>query len=248
MTYQKIADVYYTPGAAGSFQGPVELYQSLRKKDVNITLADVTKWLNRQHVYTMNRMARHKFDKGTIIANSLSEQWHADLAYFGQWSSDNNDVQYLLIIIDVFSIQLQVSPLKNKTGKDIVDAYSKLTTLPKTLRTDEGSEFTNKLFQSFLKNNSIRHYIGRNDSKAALAERVIQTLKRKIYQQMVYKNTPDYISTLCDIVNSYNKTKHANMGYAPNTVTDDNSHEVRLSRYSRTKKKKTLKFKFYVVD
>ena len=83
------------------------------------------------------------------------------------------------------------------------------------MRTDGGSEFTNKLF---LKNNSIRHYIARNDSKAALAERVIQTLKRKIYQQMVYKNTPEYISTLSDIVNSYNKTKHANMGYAPNSV------------------------------
>ena len=74
----------------------------------------------------------------------------------------------------------------------IVDAFSKLTTLPKTLRTDGGSEFTNKLFQSFLKNNSIRHYIARNDYKAALAERVIQTLKRKIYQQMVYK-TPQNI-------------------------------------------------------
>ena len=43
---------------------------------------------------------------------------------------------------------------------------------------------------------------------------------------MVYKNTPEYISTLSGIVNSYNKTKHANMGYAPNSVTDDNAHEV----------------------
>ena len=142
----------------------------------------------------------------------------------GMQTSDNNDVQYLLIIIDVFSRLLQVSPLKNKTGKDVVDAFAKLTTLPKTLRTDGGSEFTNKLFQSFLKNNSIRHYIARNDSKAALAERVIQTLKRKIYHQMVHKNTPEYISTLSDIVNSYNKTKHVNMGYAPNSVTDDNAH------------------------
>ena len=100
MTDQEIADVYYTPGAAGSFQVPVKLYQSLRKESVNITLADVIKWLERQDVYTMNRMVRHKFDRGTIIENSLNEQWHADLAYFGQWASDN---KYLLIIIDVFS-------------------------------------------------------------------------------------------------------------------------------------------------
>ena len=46
-------------------------------------------------------------------------------------------------------LELQVSPLKNKTGKDVVDAFPKLTTLPKTLRTDGGSEFTNKLFQSY---------------------------------------------------------------------------------------------------
>ena len=88
-----------------------------------------------------------------------------------------------------FSRQLQVSPLKNKTGKDIVDAFSKLITLPKTLRTDGGSEFTNNFFQLFLKKNSIRHSIARNDSKAALAERVIQTLKCKIYQQYIYLRT-----------------------------------------------------------
>ena len=133
MTDQEIADVYYTPGAAGSFQGPVKLYQALRKKGVNITQADVKKWLERQDVYTMNRMARHKFDKGTIIANSLNEQWHADLADFGQWSSDNHDVQYLLIIIDGFSRQLQVSPLKNKTGKDIVEAFFKIDHLTKNI-------------------------------------------------------------------------------------------------------------------
>ena len=102
---------------------------------------------------------------GEFVDCCINEQWHVDLTYFSQWASDNNDVQYLLIIIDVFSRQLQVSPLKNKTGKDVVDAFSKLTTLPKTLRTDGGSEFTNELFQSFLKNNSIRHYIARNDLK-----------------------------------------------------------------------------------
>ena len=65
---------------------------------------------------------------------------------------------------------------------------------------------------------------------------------------MVYKNTPEYISTLSDIANSYNKTKHANMGYAPNSVADDNAHEVLLSRYLRTKKKRTPQFKFNVGD
>ena len=74
-----------------------------------------------------------------------------------------------------------------------------------------------------------------------MAERVIQALKRKIYQQMVYKNTLEYISTLSDLVKSYNKTSHSNMGYAPNSVTDDNAHEVRLSRNLRTKKKKDTK-------
>ena len=38
------------------------------------------------------------------------------------------------------------------------------------------------------------------------------------------------------------------MGYAPNSVKDDNAHEVRLTRYLRTKKKRTLKFKFNVGD
>ena len=38
------------------------------------------------------------------------------------------------------------------------------------------------------------------------------------------------------------------MGYAPNSVMDDNAHEVRSSRYLRTKKKRAPKFKFNVGD
>ena len=202
-----------------------------------MTLSHVKQWLNKQELYTMNLIPKQRFNKGHIIAIGINDQWHADLAYMGQLTTDNDSVQHLLVIIDVFSRMLYVVPLKNKLGTTIVAAFSSLHVQPLTLRTDGGSEFTNKLFQNDLKAQKIRHYVARNNEKASMAERVIQTLKRKIYHHIVYRNNPEYISTLQQIVDSYNKTRHGSTGYAPADVTKANAHEVSLSQHLRLRNK-----------
>ena len=59
---------------------------------------------------------------------------------------------------------------------------------------------------------------------------------------MVYTNTAEYISTLTDIVKSYNETIHSNMGYARKSVMD-----AIITLFTH-KEKKTQKFKFNVDD
>ena len=51
------------------------------------------------------------------------------------------------------------------------------------LRTDKGSEFTNKYMKDFLRSKHIYFFTTQNsDTKANYAERVIQTLKSRIYR------------------------------------------------------------------
>ena len=61
--------------------------------------------------------------------------------------------------------------------------FNKSKRKPKTLWTDEGTEFDNKTFMNFLKNNSITLYSTFNEGKAIVIERFNRTLKDKRYKK-----------------------------------------------------------------
>ena len=68
---------------------------------------------------------------------------------------------------------------------------------------DQGADFYNNLFKRLLKINNIAMYSTYNEGKSVAAERIIQTLKKKIF---VSKNV--YFDVLDDIVNKSNNTVH----------------------------------------
>ena len=55
------------------------------------------------------------------------------------------------------------------------------------LQTDMGREFLNRPFQTWLKQNHIKHFHTQNfDTKATIAERFICTLKEKLWRYFTY--------------------------------------------------------------
>ena len=48
---------------------------------------------------------------------------------------------------------------------------------PAKLKTDAGTEFKNKTFQTFLKNENVLHFVTNNETKAQVVERFTRTLK-----------------------------------------------------------------------
>ena len=63
-----------------------------------------------------------------------------------------------------------------------------------------------KKFSEYLVDKDIYQQITRNQMKANYAERVIQTIKRKIYKYMYHNRTSRYVDVLQDIVNGYNNS------------------------------------------
>ena len=59
-----------------------------------------------------------------------------------------------------------------------------------------------------MQNNNIEIYATHNDKKSAVAERLIRTLKNKIYKYMTLISKNVFIDKLDDIVNKYNNTYH----------------------------------------
>ena len=102
---------------------------------------------------------------------------------------------------------------------------------------DQSGEFYNKLFNRFLKINSIEMYSTYNEGKSVVAERFIRTLKNKIFKHMtaVLKNV--CFDVLDDIVNKYNKTIHRATKIKPIDVIYDSYAE-----YNEDSNKKDPKF------
>ena len=138
-------------------------------------------------------------------------------------AKENDGVNYLLIVIDVFSKFLWVRSMKNKTARSLVQAFDSILSekrKPEKLRTDIlSTEFVNESFQQYHKKQRLQFYTAKNEPKAAVVERVNRTLKSKPYCYFMGVNSLCYIYILQDIVDSYNNTYHRSIGRAPATVS-----------------------------
>ena len=78
--------------------------------------------------------------------NSIDEIWAADLIDMPAFSKDNNEIKYLLTVIDIFSKFVWIVPLKRKTGQEVVNAFSRILKERRPSKTwvDRDREFNNK--------------------------------------------------------------------------------------------------------
>ena len=86
----------------------------------------------------------------------------------------------------LFSKYTWVAPLKDKKG--ITIAFQKILDeskrKPNKIWVDKRSESYNKSMKSWLQDNNIEIYSAHNEGKSVVAERLIRTLKTKIYKYM----------------------------------------------------------------
>ena len=99
-----------------------------------------------------------------------------------------------LCVIDISSKYASVSPLKDKNGIIIINAFQKILDesirKPNNVWVDKGSKFYDKSVKSWLQDNDIEIYSTYNERKSIIAERFIRTLKNNIYKylRLISKN------------------------------------------------------------
>lgn len=106
-----------------------------------------------------------------------------DLADFQQLAHANNGFRYLLLGVDVMTRMFFGVPTKSKKAQDIIEAFkllfSQMPALPSVIYSDKGTEFENQHLKKFLEEKHIAKWHSVDDqTKAAVAERGIQTLKK----------------------------------------------------------------------
>lgn len=135
------------------------------------------------------------------------------------------------MVIDCFSKYVFTEPLKRKTTEAIIAGMKKIfgrtDRRPERIQTDKGGEYESRKFRKFMKDNDIIYNTTRNpETKCSIAERVIRTLKTKIFKYLTYANSFNYINVLDDIVESYNNGYHRTIKMAPSQVNDCNILQV----------------------
>ncbi|CAB4015869.1 uncharacterized transposon-derived [Paramuricea clavata] len=92
--------------------------------------------------------------------------------------------------------------------------------------TDQGTEFLNKHFRALMKEEDIELYTTYNETKASIVERLIRTLKTKMWRYFTAKKTMRYLDMLPDLVYSYNHSVHRSIKTKPAEVTAENVKKV----------------------
>ncbi|KAL9973868.1 hypothetical protein ACROYT_G020374 [Oculina patagonica] len=109
--------------------------------------------------------------------------------------------------------------MKDKKGASITNAFNNIVIndkrKPEYVWVDKGSEFYNKTFKEWLKQNDINMYSTFNEGKAVVIERFNRTLKNKMYKQFTIQGNTQYLEILPKIVKEYNNTKHSSIKMTP---------------------------------
>ena len=163
-----------------------------------------------------------------------------DLAFLDKLASQNKGVKYLLVAVDVFSRFVRVQTMETKYVKENLQAFKKMISqknIPEKLWVDKGTEYGGT-FKKFCQEKSIEVYSTMSETKAAFAERAIQSLKHIIYRYIENRGEK-FINIMPQFVSTMNCRINRSIGKSPRDVKNTDFllilYNKPLTRYKKLK-------------
>ena len=207
-----------------SFSSAKKLLAAARVERSDITLNDVKQYLSTQPSFTKHGFVPKTYRKSMVIVRAPGILLSSDLADFSNLKDHNNGFRYLIVFIDCYSRRLWAFPIKDKRGETVskvLDDYLLHHHYNfSSLWVDRGKEYHNSHVEKICKKHDINMYSVMNYRvKASFSERVIRTIKSKLYRLFTHFNSYNYIDHLDSVVMAYNESRHVGLlGLTPNQV------------------------------
>lgn len=187
-----------------------------------------------QIVNEIHSAARRNFLRRHVILKGIDDLWQADLMDMQNLRKYNKGYNYILIVIDCFSKYAWTQPLKSKNKLDVTHAFERIlldsNRKPDNLQTDMGTEFYNNTFQALMKTYKINHYSSFSTKKASIVERLIKTIKNKLYKYFSLNGNYKWLGKPLEVtLESYNNTKHRTIKLKPIDVNKSNEQVIKES-------------------
>lgn len=165
-----------------------------------------------QIVKEIHQYARKNFERRKYNMRGIADTLQADLIEMQNFKRTNRGYRYILIAIDVFSKMAYAEPVKNKTAQMVSQAmetiFNRVGRPIRNLHTDDGTEFFNGTMRRLLvRYGDINHYSTYTVKKASIVERLIRTIKRKLYMYFTYNRTHRWYNILQTTIDAYNNRR-----------------------------------------
>lgn len=255
--YDQIVEKYYNRiENQGSLGGISKVYNDLKRKYKDIKKEDVKQYLSQQDEYTLHKPIIRKFARNKVVVSGIDDTWQMDLVDMRALKDENNNVTFIITIIDVFSKYGWGRMLPNKKGETILDAIKsvieKSKRKPKKIQSDQGNEFFNIHCKNYFEKHKIKHYYTHSGLKASIVERFNKTLKDKMWRYFTMTGTKKYYDKFDEFFKSYNSSYHSSIKMSPKSVNKANSRQVFFNLYNYYKDEgdyqSNVKFSFFIGD
>ena len=247
---------YRIPGHPIAFSGINNIYEYYKGLLNKEKIKDI---LSGAESYTLHK-EYHKGQRNPSYSHFKRNQFQMDLVDIQELAPFNDNIRFLLAVIDTFTRFAWVRLLKDKRGETVLEAFKSILKsageYPRIIVTDRGTEFFNKLFQTFCEQSNIKLLTPDSSVHAAYIERFNRSLQSLIYKYMTENETHRFIDrinpdgTLTNVfhnlMHTYNTRKHRMIGTSPCIAENDESvhldMRLRMSKYYEKikPKKKTL--------
>lgn len=205
-----------------------------------------------QIVNELYKPPRKNFKRRKTVVKSIGDLFQIDLADFQNLAFANRGYKYILVVIDCFSKYLWTRPLKTKSAENVTEAMQSILNdvehKPKNLQYDQGREFLNLPFRKLMKNYNINHYHTYSIIKCAIVERVIRTLKTKLYKEFHINGSYNWLDHLQDVTNKYNDTVHRTIKMKPKNVAKKHEKKLLSTVYKRNDREYFRRNKYNLGD
>ena len=146
---------YNNPGSPLAFSGIAAIKKFYGR---SLTIKDIENFLATSRSYTLHRHFKRPVFNPFFIRH-LRQQFQVDLIEIKKIAKYNNNYNYILLVIDVFSRKIWARLLRRKTGQETLmqlqSILEEAQILPKTIHCDRGTEMKNKLFKDFMEDKNI---------------------------------------------------------------------------------------------
>ncbi len=246
---QRLKELYLSSESNVGFTNAAQLYRQAKAEGLKLSRKQVREWLETQDLFTAYKPAVRKFLRRRVIPRGYMDLIDGDIAFMVRFAEDNDQIKYLAIFLDTFSRQLWAYPLLDKTSdtmlKTIKQFLKDSIIQCNSFRFDYGGEYTATKIRDYLESRSIYVHYARSPKKANFSERVISSLKNRIYKYMYAHQTNRYVDQLPSLVQAYNLSYHRSIRRSPASIGKHNEVQIWIEQYvPKCPRKTPVKFKF----
>ena len=110
-------------GSPIAYGGISKIYEYYNKE---ISKNEIERILSTILSYTKFKQRKKSYLHNQFFIYYRHQQWQIDITYITKLKEYNDDISYLLIVMECFSRKIFVAPMKNKSSKDVVQSFDNI--------------------------------------------------------------------------------------------------------------------------